>query len=105
MQTHEGTYRSWLEDRIRVDLALAPQGWEPVQMSWAPKARPTTDAFQATDWRPTTQPSMVMSNASHHMESKATAVNLQGAFHAVVSLLLGAAIVLLLVLAYQADTR
>ena len=104
VQTHEGMYRSWREDRIRVDLALAPQGWEPVQTSRAPKALSITDSFQA-EWRPPSRPSVPMRRASDHREAWTTAVDLQLAFRAVVSLLLGATIVLLLVLAYLADTR
>jgi hypothetical protein len=98
-------YRSWREDRIRVDLALAPQGWEPVQTSRAPKALTITGALQAKDWRPPSQPSVPRSNASDHWDAWATAVDPLLAIRAVVSLLLGAAIVLLLVLAYQADMR
>jgi hypothetical protein len=98
-------YLSWREDRIRVDLALAPQGWEPVQASWAPKAPTITDAFPAKDWRPPFQPSVPRSSASDHWRAWAAEVDLRVAINAVASLLLAAFIVLLLVLAYQADVR
>jgi hypothetical protein len=105
LQPHEAIYRSWREERIRVDLALAPQGWEPVQTSFAPRAFTITDTFQTNDrWSPS-QPSVPMSDTSDRWEAWAAAVDLLPAFRAVVSLLLGAAIVLLLVLAYQAETR
>lgn len=105
VQTREGMYGSWQQDRIRVDLALAPQGWEPVEMSRAPKALTTSDAFQARGWRPPSQQSVPMSGSSDHREAWATAGDLQLAVSAVVSLLLGAVIVVVLVLAYLADTQ
>jgi hypothetical protein len=102
--TPEGIYRSRLEDRIRMDLALAPQGWEPVQAFLAPEPIIDTDAFQAGD-RPPPQSRVPLRNAWDRIDEWIMSADLRGAFRAVVSLLLGAAIVLLLLLAYQADPR
>lgn len=105
VQTHEVLSRSWPEERMRVALALAPQGWEPVQTSRAPKASTIPDTFRTNDWRPPSQPSVRTSSAWDHWRAWAHELDLRLALNAVASLLAGAALVLVLVLASLGDTR
>lgn len=105
VQTHEATSRSRAEDRMRVALALAPQGWEPVQTSRAPKATTISDTFRTNAWRPPSQPAVPTSSAWDHWRAWAHEADLRLALNAVASLLLGATLVLVLVLAYLGDIR